>query len=151
MKAEDIVFTQAKATVFDIYKHLIFCSDLFIPPLDNIVNIRDYSDKIKFNAITFEAWVQNQLVGLVACYFNDLDKKQGFITNVSVLSNFKGMGIAKGLLNLCFTYADQHQFNEVSLEVNLFNFPAIDLYTKMGFEVVDVKGKSQIMTKLLNT
>lgn len=119
----------------DIKDHLMACSKYFIPSLETTVSIDIYSDKIYHHATKFEAWEKDKLVGLVACYFNNLQDRTGFITNVSVLKTYTGRGLAKQLIIMCLNYGLKNQFNAISLEVNKLNLPAINLYMSLGFEV----------------
>ncbi|MBL0182082.1 MAG: hypothetical protein IPP96_07240 [Chitinophagaceae bacterium] len=68
------------------------CKNNFIPPLQDTVDIDSYAQKIKSKSITFEAWQNGHLAGLIAAYFNDPGKEVGFITNVSVENGFAGKG-----------------------------------------------------------
>lgn len=118
----------------DIYKHLMSCQNQFIPPLSNTVNVSEYSKKIKKLATTIEAWDKEILVGLVAVYCNDFSKKNAFITNVSVMPKYTGMGIAINLMNTTVAHVKTFNFESISLEVNKNNINALMLYKKCNFE-----------------
>ena len=113
-----------------VYSHLSECSENFEPPLDSKVTISEYSKKIAERATTFEAWVEDKLVGLVAAYFNDQQKGKGYITNVSTVREYVGEGIASNLVKNCIAYAAENNFSEVGLEVNAKNHKAVKLYEK---------------------
>jgi len=140
-----ISIAEGKASEKDIYNHLFKCKYNFIPPLDEYVNIDIYSQKIHQNAITFEAWSTDTLVGLVAAYFNDQKGHIGFITNVSVVNDFMGMGIASILLNKCINYAKNNNYKNVVLEVSEKNKKAIHLYKKLGFKEFENKNEKVLM------
>ena len=133
------------ATKEQIYLHLKQCNNDFIPPLDNKVNINEYAEKLFAQSVTFEAWEDESLAGLIAAYFNDKKNETGFITNVSVLNNHGGKGIASQLLRMCIKYAIQNNFKEVMLEVFKLNKPAINLYKKNGFTLFENKNDLLIM------
>jgi len=59
--------------------------------------------------------------------------QQGFITNVSVLKEQMGKGIAETLMNNCIAYAKQQGIRSIDLEVSKGSEPAIALYRKFGF------------------
>lgn len=124
-----------RADFITIHKHLLACNHSFTPSLSTTVNIDEYSKKIRKNAVTFEAWDNNQLVGLVSGYFNDVTSKIGYVTNVSVMVNYQGLGIANMLLVKCINYAKDSEFVKVKLEVHKNNNAAINLYKKFGFNV----------------
>lgn len=132
----EIKYSIGKATEKEIYYHFLMSSDDFFPPLAEKVNIVEYSSKIREKAITFEAWIGDELIGLVACYFNDSNKVSGFITNVSTLKEFSGMGIAYKLLSQCIHFAKENMFKELKLQVFHENATAIRLYEKSNFTVI---------------
>ena len=142
-----IKFQTKQATTLDIEKHLVECDDFFVPPLSNKVNIKTYSKKIYDFAITFEAWEESRLVGLIAVYFNDISTKIGFITNVSVSPNCLGKGIAKKLLKLSKEYAKNQFYTEIKLEVDKNNLKAISLYKKNGFELIPEELNNNLVFK----
>lgn len=118
----------------DVFSHLKKCNAFFIPPLDKSVNISDYSSKIFNKAVLFECWDDNVLVGLVAAYFNDFENKLAYITNVSVLEEYFGNGIASNLIKSCINYGIEKKFCKIILEVGKENFSAISLYNKYNFK-----------------
>jgi ribosomal protein S18 acetylase RimI-like enzyme len=128
-----------------ILMHLRECNNNFFPPLTERVIIEEYSRKIFEKSITFEAWKEHLLVGLIAAYFNKEAGRSVFITNVSVLEDFMHLGIASGLLRRCIEYAASNKFEEISLEVNKENIPAIGLYRK--FDFIDI-GESNSFFKM---
>jgi ribosomal protein S18 acetylase RimI-like enzyme len=126
-------FTIDQASLEDIRKHLETCDSEFDPHLSSTVNLYEYSQKIEKYSTTFEVWSEKELTGLVAAYFNDPEKRTGFITNVSVLPNYKGMGLASRLMENVIIFAKDHHYQNIKLEVKSFNTAAIHLYSKFGF------------------
>ena len=135
----NINYNTKTAQAEDIYSHLKECNNNFIPPLDEKVNIMNYSRKIYEKAITFEAWDEKILIGLIATYLNDAENKMAFITNVSTIKEYMGKGIANELMKMCISYSKSHNFNEINLEVSSKNTDALNLYKKYGF----VKNKEE--------
>ena len=135
----NINYNTKTALVEDIYSHLKECNYNFIPPLDEKVNIMNYSKKIYEKAITFEAWDEKILIGLIATYLNDAGNKMAFITNVSTIKTYMGNGIASELMKMCISYSKSQNFNEINLEVSSKNTDALNLYKKYGF----VKNKEE--------
>jgi ribosomal protein S18 acetylase RimI-like enzyme len=115
----------------DIRKHLDCCT--FSPPLNTMVNLADYVNKIKQFATTFEAWEHSTLVGLVACYLNNKKTESGYITNVSVLQDYQNQGVAQNLMNLTIKEAVKLCCKTLILEVFETNTLAKKLYQKLGF------------------
>lgn len=132
----------------NIQQHLTRCSNSFTPSLDSYVDIKDYSKKIYDNAITFGEFNQNDLIGLVAAYDNSIEKF-GWITNVSVDTDYYRRGIASELLNRCYKYFESKGYFHIFLEVFVDNKNAIDLYIKQGFIKHKIKEDKMILKKKL--
>ncbi|MBA3704781.1 MAG: GNAT family N-acetyltransferase [Bacteroidetes bacterium] len=150
MSTHKLKYKTKTATKEEIYLHLKECNNNFIPALDQKVSVKDYSEKIAEKAVTFEAWADNILVGLVAAYFNDSENRVGYITNVSITMNQSGKGIASELINRCMKYARQKNFKEIKLEVFKNNNKAIQLYKKLNFTSVEIKNDMVQMQQDLN-
>lgn len=145
----DIEYKIKTADAENVLTHLNKCKDDFFPVLDKTVDITEYSKKIVENSVTFEAWVNKELIGLIAAYFNDKENHSGFITNVSVVSEYAGRGLASELLKNCIHYAIEKNFKEINLEVSHKNEQAIRLYKKHDFYQTSVKDDLIIMKKNL--
>jgi ribosomal protein S18 acetylase RimI-like enzyme len=135
MNADSLDFKVNACTEKDIRAHLSGCDRRFSPRLSDRVDIGEYSRKLRLNAVTFEAWNDESLVGMVAAYI-DTRERSCFITNTSVLAEFSGRGVAARLLAACLERARAEHVEMVSLEVSKDSHPAIRLYTKFGFQVV---------------
>src|SRR5436190_21860381 len=98
MLQETIIYKTGTASFSAVFTHLAKCNNDFVPPLSNKVDLELYSKKIAENSVTFEAWINDELVGLIAAYFNDLKQETGYITNVSTIKEYSGKGIASQLL-----------------------------------------------------
>lgn len=131
-----IEYSIGKADKVTIVSHLLACDNSFMPPLSQRVNIDDYAIKIENKAQLFEAWANNELVGLIAAYCNDKDKNTAFISNVSVLPEWRNRGIAQRLMEKCIINMQELGFTQIELEVNKSNKAAIFLYEKNGFIAV---------------
>lgn len=122
-----------RASLAQTAAHLHACDESFEPPLSSRVKIDDYARKLNEHAQRFEAWSGNELVGLVATYCNDPDRRRAFITSVSVLPDWRGCGIACRLLARCLDHLTQLDFARVELEIGDRNTAARRLYTRYGF------------------
>ena len=125
--------------------HLTECSNAFIPPLSERVNIDEYAKKIYEKSVTFEAWDGKLFIGFIAAYFSENRDVSAFITNVSVLRRFSGLGIASKLLDMCIEHARNNNFPELALEVHKHNNPAISFYNKFDFKNYGAKGNMLLM------
>ncbi len=130
-----------------ILQHLQACNTQFSPRLSTRVNLNEFAHKIRQYAATFEAWHNDALAGLVACYYNDPNKALGFITHVSVLSPYSKQGIATTLLQHCVTYGEQQQFATLELQVQANNQLAIHLYQHFGFYATTTQQGLMVMKK----
>lgn len=64
---------------------------------------------------------------------------EGSITNVAVLPNFRCNGIGKALVSAAINGAKERNCEFITLEVRKSNFPAIFLYSSLGFEQVGLR------------
>lgn len=147
MLPENISYKIKTAGFNNVFAHLQNCNENFIPKLSEKTDIAVYSKKIIENSITFEAWVNEELVGLIAAYFNDVKNHSGYITNVSTLNKYAGKGIASQLMKMCIGYACEHKFREISLEVFNKNTTAIMVYKKNFFIQTGTNGDLIIMKR----
>ena len=128
-----IEYLSNKATGTEIAQHLSRCDADFMPPLSTRVSIMEYAQKIASKATRFEAWSGGTLIGLVAAYCNDQEKRIAYITSVSILREWTGKGIAARLLCQCIEHARVSGMRRIGLEVESNNTSAIKLYEKNGF------------------
>jgi len=131
--SELVEYDLNKASEAEIAEYLLCCDADFVPSLSSRVEINDYARKIASKATKFEAWSGGTLVGLVAAYCNDQEKRIAYITSVSVLKAWAGKGIAASLMKLCIDYSKTSGMRQISLEVASDNTPAINLYEKSDF------------------
>ena len=59
---------------------------------------------------------------------------EGYITNVAVYPQYRGIGVATALINKVFDFAKEKGLSFVSLEVRASNTVAVSLYEKTGFK-----------------
>lgn len=120
-----------------MFTHLDACSNTFIPPLWERLNLAEYVSKLHQYAVTFEAWEEALLAGLAAAYFNDRQTGFGFLSNVSVLPEYLRSGIASRMLTMTIQYGREQKFKEIRLEVAQDNMAALQLYEKFHFAVYE--------------
>jgi N-acetylglutamate synthase-like GNAT family acetyltransferase len=135
-----------RANINDLSVHLKQCDSTFIPALSSRLDIDEYARKIIDNAQTIEAWMNNDLIGVVAVYCNSHNQKTAFITNVSVKPGWQGKGIATRLLTYSILNVKKLGFAKIELEVDEKNKIAIALYSKHGFITVAKNDCAQKMT-----
>ena len=131
------------STQHDVEQHLLTCDESFPNRLSSRVDIPSYASKLAEKAIRFEAWDDEALVGLIACY-NNTENRSVYITSVSTLENYHGKGIAQELLNQVIQHTNTLQYKKIELEVHAVNYKAIALYTKNGFEETNIAGDEEM-------
>lgn len=95
------------------------CNNLFVPKLDSYVDIEQYSNKLKSKSILFERFhpsYKNKLIGLIAAYDNS-EIKEGFISNLSIESEFLGTKLSSNILLECINFFKSKNYKSINLEV----------------------------------
>lgn len=116
----------------ELLAHLRAADAGFSPPLSSRIELAGYADKLAAHARRIEAWQGDTLVGLIALYAND-PARGGFITNVSVLPDFQGQGVAGELLKRTVALSLELGLPHLRLEVYADNTAALALYRRHGF------------------
>ena len=96
--------------------------------------------------MTFEAWGDDRLIGLIAAYLNADDIRSAFITNISVTKEFTGKGIASRLLRNCIAHCTKNGYFVINLEVNRNNSRAIGFYEKHQFKQSGTREDNLVLT-----
>src|SRR3954468_22319458 len=120
------------ATTDDVRSHLTRCDADFTPPLSARLDLGDYAAKLAERAARFEAWDGGQLVGLVAVYLTP-GAPEAFISNVSVVSELRGRGVAAALVADCIDRARRAGAATGALEVAAGGGAAGGVYEMLGF------------------
>ncbi len=131
-----ITMRQNHASVSEMARHLQDCDTSFVPLLSQRVDIGLYAGKLVTHAECFEAWSTDRLLGCVALYCNATDRGTAFISNVSVLPDCTGQGLARALLSHAVAFVALAGFARVALEVHRANKAALALYRGAGFHEV---------------
>ncbi len=74
------------------------------------------------------------LAGFIACYCNNYESKNAFITLVLIDKLYRGQGISKKMFYQLFILLKGKGFKTCGLEVRLDNVNAVNLYKSLGFE-----------------
>jgi ribosomal protein S18 acetylase RimI-like enzyme len=135
------------ATTGDVHAHLTRCDADFTPPLSSRLDLGDYAAKLAERAARFEAWDGGQLVGLVAAYVTP-GAPEAFISNVSVVSELRGQGVAAALVAGCIYRARESGAATIKLEVATADRSAGRFYEKLGFAGRDPEAADRPTTTL---
>ncbi|MDA0524840.1 GNAT family N-acetyltransferase [Methanococcoides alaskense] len=130
-----------------IKSYLNAMCDSFIPPLDQVVDINKYSDKLVQNADCFFIQNNGKTIGFLAVYANDYSKKIAFISSISIMPEYQSTGISQKLIDFSIEYSRKKGMNFMKLEVNKNNTKAIKFYIKNLFKIESVNHNNIIMVK----
>ena len=144
-----INYTLNRSNVAEITTHLLRADATFEPPLSSRVKIREYAQKLHDKAERFEAWLNQDLVGLVAVYCNHQAGGKTFVSSVSVLSECQGQGIAGQLMRQCIENVQNLGLKQIDLEVNQRSLAALAFYRKLGFNTLHSSGSTLSMSMTL--
>lgn len=135
--------------VVDIYEYLVKVSPYFVPTLDEIVDIKEYAEKIYEFAYRIEYFEEDKLCGFLGYYLNETENFS-FITTLSVLPEFRSQGIAQKLMdNLVEKSLLNSKIQRIELEVSIQNLRAHAFYLRNDFKKVQQKLSTLILAKTL--
>ena len=137
----NVIYRVRTASKEQIRAHLQACDADFAPPLSSRVDLDAYSAKIHERAVSFEAWDEGLLVGVLNAYLNDRRSRIGYITNLSVLKGYMGQGIGSILMHMCLEQAWSLGYSRVRAQVARDNVPMNRLVQKAGFRVMGDSGE----------
>ena len=127
-------YFENKASEEEIYQHLVNCNETFFPPLSEYVDLKLYSGKLKSFATNLELWNNEVLVGLISFYVENKEPNFSFfVSNVSVLPEYQGLGVFNFLFGKLLVKAKMMDIKFIDLEVKKTNQKALSLYLKKGF------------------
>ncbi len=98
--------------VYDVYIYVTYGSDLLV------------------------ADIGGKVVGYVAVM--DIDRETSKIVSLAVKKEFRRKGIGFKLLSTAIERCKERRKKKVLLEVRVSNYPAQNLYKKIGFKIVDI-------------
>ena len=134
-----------RSSATDIATHLSRVDASFQPILSMRVDIPAYAKKLHDKAFRFEAWLSQDLVGLVATYCNQSNDGKAFVSSVSVWPECQGEGIASHLIQQCIDHLEIQGFYFLDLEVDKRSLSAVSLYRKLGFNTLQRNGNLLLM------
>lgn len=134
-----------KTTEVDIAEHLKRCDTTFVPSLSSRVDLAEYAHKLANRSTRIEAWLDDELVGLVAVYCSDGERPVAFVTSVSVVPECTRRGIGKLLLENAVSLSRSRGVQQIELEVSRKNVVAIGLYEECGFVVREADDSRDVL------
>ncbi|KAA8596485.1 GNAT family N-acetyltransferase [Vibrio cyclitrophicus] len=112
--------------------------------------ISDYAVKLVTQSRIITVFERDVLKGFIA-FYSDADKDYGYISQLIISEDFRGIGLSKSLLNASIKVMKSQRKESCRLEVHRENLVAIKLYSNHGFERLEqaCKGEMILMEKLL--
>jgi len=146
MSTENLSYSTNNIELVDLTKYLNLIKNDFPAPLDEVVDLKTYSEKMWNFSELFLARKGSKLIGFISCYFNDLESKKGYITSLHVQKNYRRKGVANCMISNLFLYGKRNGFISIDVEVQNNNCNAIAFYNKLNFTISSKREKSMIMT-----
>ena len=109
-------------------------SDDFVPPLLPRIDIDNYYTKLSSLASTVFCVEDENIVGLITTYCNNMDTKMAYTPLVGVDKDYRGRHIATEMMERTKIYAKQCRMKKIGIHTN--NPHARDLYIKCGFKLI---------------
>lgn len=103
----------------------------FNPPLTEKVCLEEYVKKITEKAELIIEYVDDDIVGMVVLYCNDVISGIAYIPFCAVRKEFRGKGIARQLMMNAIKVAKDRGMSVLGIHSN--NIIAIKLYKNIGF------------------
>ena len=99
-----------------------------------------YSELVAGTRVTFVCKMDNAFVGEVSLVYDKKDDdytipgQRAYLSRLMVKSTHRRQGIGTALCNHLFRCAKEQGYTELSLGVDLDNYPALKLYSGLGFD-----------------
>lgn len=118
-----------------IRSHLLQCNRLFLNELKSRADLDVYSEKLSSRAELLHVSERGRVIALLAYYVDEV-KSEAFVSNVSVIREFEGRGLAKNLLQTLESRISSENRTGIAirLEVLRLNERAIRLYRSLGYD-----------------
>lgn len=127
----------------DLINYLKKVDFSFPIPLSRKVDLDEYADKLLEKATLCCEYKENELVGLVAGYTDNLVNNLAYIALVGVTENAQHQGIASGLVKEFCKVCNNKKIYKVHLYTDATNIKAIRMYKKLGFEEFLIENESR--------
>ena len=108
---------------------------MFPTPLSERVDLEMYAKKLSGHSNFSLSYAGNQMVGMISCYTNR--PPMGYISNICVKESYQGKGVFKEMFRRLVDEIKKKGIDRVRLEVDDDNVRAMDVYTRLGFSVVE--------------
>ena len=118
----------------DVFALLLKYDSDFIPSIsERKHDLMEYAHKLYQYAYVYIVAKENNWVGFIAFYANDIVTKTAYIAQIAVDSEKCHKGFGTALVEKCINISKLNGMLEIMLEVNKENRRAIEFYKKIGF------------------
>ena len=112
--------------------------------LSDLVNIREYINKLITLGNVFIAKDSDKIVGICAGYINDIRTYNAYVSLLAVKHEYRKNGIASELMDIFVKESNKQNMKRIYLETHKENFRAIKFYKKNKFELLkDAKANTK--------
>jgi ribosomal protein S18 acetylase RimI-like enzyme len=135
-KEEDLKeYLKLKAEESKEYK-IIIGEEIKIPPINKLT--KEFNEFVESpNLIIFVVEENKKLIAYINSKIHkSFWSKRGYIDDLFVLKTYRKKGVATKLINEFIKFLEDKKINELQLSVSIKNKKAIELYEKLGFEII---------------
>lgn len=115
----------------------------FNPPLCEVLDLQQYSDKVVRNADFLICRNGNIIIGVLA-YYKNKDNAQLYVTMFCVDNFYQRCGIGQKMLAFLKTKFG-NVYQSIALEVDVDNLKGYNFYIKQGFKKQEDRGNKYLM------
>ena len=131
----------------DIYNYLVKVQNDFVTPINQKVDLHDYSEKVFNIANIYDIKNGKEIIAIGICYCNDYESYIAYLSLLSVSSEYQGKGIASFLIQEIVKDVKETGMKEIDLHTE--NLIAEYIYKKNGFvEIENVNNRKKMILKL---
>ena len=110
---------------------------------------RFYQELLCGNRLTFVAEAEGEYIGEISLVFHmddedyTIEKQRIYVSRLIVKREYRRQGIGKSLVGFAVETAKNMGYGELSIGVDLDNYPALKLYIEAGFNTVLFIGEDE--------
>lgn len=123
--------------------------EVFPRKLSTIVpSMKKYAEKVFRNAEVYACKLEEETIGYIVFYCNDLVNQSSYISQLAVKNSYRNCGIGKKLLEICKNESIYNNMKYIRLEVDIINSDALRFYSKNNFKIEREASKDSMYMKL---
>ena len=123
-----------KLSEFETEKLLLDVSTEFYPKLSDVVDLKEYAEKLSNHADFLICKNDTDLISGFIAYYTNTSTSIVYIPLICVKKPYRGQGLSKAMLSDLFKSVSS-DFKFCDLEVDKINNIAYNMYSEFGFKV----------------